>query len=220
MGTAEGSARDQREGRVVVRGALPLSPRAQELPMAPRQPVCLRLPPRLHGILEATRSPTQRVCSVASTGHLWTAGQSSSVRGSLQARMPGWVATPSSRASSRLRERTCICCVSCTAGGLFTTEPPGSCTTGNCADPKADASRAKSMSHCFPLRHGGCHLTLRKAHRELSAVTCEVSHRSPRRTENALQEWLLWGRGSEKLAVHPPNSRTSGQLLSALEVLG
>ena len=204
----------------MVRGALPLSPRAQELPMAPRQPVCLRLPPRLHRILEATRSPTQRVCSVASTGHLWTAGQGSSVRGSLQAPRLEWVATPSSRASSRLRDRTRICCVSCTTGGLFTTEPPGSRTAGDCADTEADASRAKSTSHRFPLRHRGCHLTLRKAHRELSAVTCEVSCHSPRRTENALQERLLWGRGSEKLAVHPPNSRTSGQLLSALEVLG
>ena len=32
---------------------------------------------------------------------------------------------PSSRASSRPRDRTCLCCDSCIAGRLFTVEPPG-----------------------------------------------------------------------------------------------
>ena len=55
-----------------------------------------------------------------------------SVHGILQARILEWVAMPSSRASSRPRDRihvfcvSCIIsCVSCMAGRLFTTAPPG-----------------------------------------------------------------------------------------------
>ena len=48
----------------------------------------------------------------------------SSVHGILQARILEWVATSSSRGSSQPRDRTRISCVS-TAGGFFTTEPPG-----------------------------------------------------------------------------------------------
>ena len=46
----------------------------------------------------------------------------SSVLGILQAAILEWVAMPSSRRSSRLRDRTCV---SCTAGRYFTAEPPG-----------------------------------------------------------------------------------------------
>ena len=46
----------------------------------------------------------------------------SSVHGILQARLLEWVATPSSRRSSQLRDRTYISGI---AGGFFTTEPPG-----------------------------------------------------------------------------------------------
>ena len=49
----------------------------------------------------------------------------SSVHGILQARILEWVAMPSSRGSSRPRDRTCISCGSCTAGGFFTAEPMG-----------------------------------------------------------------------------------------------
>ena len=52
-------------------------------------------------------------------------GHPFSVHGVLQARTLEWVAVPASRGSSWPRDRTCILCVSCTAGGLFTTEPPG-----------------------------------------------------------------------------------------------
>ena len=48
----------------------------------------------------------------------------SSVHGILQARILKWVSMPSSRASSQPRDRTYISCVSCIAGGFFTTEPP------------------------------------------------------------------------------------------------
>ena len=48
----------------------------------------------------------------------------SSVHGILQARILEWVAMSSSRGSSRPRDRTCISCGSCLAGGFFTTEPP------------------------------------------------------------------------------------------------
>ena len=48
----------------------------------------------------------------------------SSVHGLLQAGILGWVAMPSSRGSSRPRDRTCVSCISCIAGRFFTTEPP------------------------------------------------------------------------------------------------
>ena len=46
----------------------------------------------------------------------------SSVREISQARILEWVAIPSSSESSTPRDRTCISCI---AGGFFTTEPPG-----------------------------------------------------------------------------------------------
>ena len=48
----------------------------------------------------------------------------SSVHGILQARTPEWVATPCSRGSSWPKDRTCISCNSCIAGGFFTAKPP------------------------------------------------------------------------------------------------
>ena len=42
------------------------------------------------------------------------------VHGIFQARILEWVAMPSSRGSSRTRDRTCVSCVSWTAGGFFT----------------------------------------------------------------------------------------------------
>ena len=45
----------------------------------------------------------------------------SSVHGILQARMPAWVAVPSSRGSSRPRDWTQVSHISCMAGGFFTT---------------------------------------------------------------------------------------------------
>ena len=49
----------------------------------------------------------------------------SSVRGISQARILGWVAISFSRGSSRPRDRTHVSCISCLAGGFFTTAPPG-----------------------------------------------------------------------------------------------
>ena len=49
----------------------------------------------------------------------------SSVHGIFLA-IPEWVAMSSSRGSSWPWDQTPISCVSCTAGGFFTTEPPGS----------------------------------------------------------------------------------------------
>ena len=49
----------------------------------------------------------------------------SSVHGILQARILKWVAVPSSRGSSQLRDRTWVFCISCIAGGFFNTEPRG-----------------------------------------------------------------------------------------------
>ena len=49
----------------------------------------------------------------------------SSVHGIFQARILDWVAIFFSRGSSLPRNRTHVSCVSCLAGGFFTTEPPG-----------------------------------------------------------------------------------------------
>ena len=43
----------------------------------------------------------------------------------LQARIPEWVAISSSRGSSWPRNQTHVSCISSTAGGFFTTKPPG-----------------------------------------------------------------------------------------------
>ena len=50
---------------------------------------------------------------------------SSPVHGIFQSRILEWVAMPSSRGSSWPRDWTPVSCGSCTAGGFFTTEPPG-----------------------------------------------------------------------------------------------
>ena len=49
----------------------------------------------------------------------------SSVHGILQARILEWIAVPSFRGSSLLRDQTHISCGSCIADRFFTTEPPG-----------------------------------------------------------------------------------------------
>ena len=48
----------------------------------------------------------------------------SSVRGTFQARLLEWVAISYSRKSSQPRDWTHISCISCTAGVVFTTDPP------------------------------------------------------------------------------------------------
>ena len=47
-----------------------------------------------------------------------------SVHEILQARILEWPAMPSSRGSSRPRDQTRVSCISCTADGFFTAEPP------------------------------------------------------------------------------------------------
>ena len=49
----------------------------------------------------------------------------SSAHGIFQARILEWVGISSSRVSFWPRDQTHVSCVSCTAGGFFTTEPPG-----------------------------------------------------------------------------------------------
>ena len=51
----------------------------------------------------------------------------SSVHRILQARILEWVIMLYSRGSSWPRDRTHVSCVSCIAGGFFTTAPPGNC---------------------------------------------------------------------------------------------
>ena len=51
----------------------------------------------------------------------WTVAlQASLSMGILQARIPEWVAMPSSRGSSQPRDQTHVSYVSCTTGGFFT----------------------------------------------------------------------------------------------------
>ena len=49
---------------------------------------------------------------------------SSSVHGIFQAKILEWVAIPFSKASSQLRDQTCVSCISCMAGEFFATVPP------------------------------------------------------------------------------------------------
>ena len=53
----------------------------------------------------------------------------SSVHGIFHARILEWVAMPSPRGSSQPRDQSCNSCVSCIAGGFFTSEPLGNPTT-------------------------------------------------------------------------------------------
>ena len=53
---------------------------------------------------------------------LWTVAHQ--LHGILRTRILDWVAMPSSRGSSQLRDRTYVSCSYYTAGGFFTTEPP------------------------------------------------------------------------------------------------
>ena len=87
------------------------------------------------------------VCAVTSamSNSLWSMDSSqlcSSVRGILQARTLQWVAISSSRESSRPRDWTCISCI---AGGFFTTEPPGKPLPGGPVD-KTPPSNAEGAS--------------------------------------------------------------------------
>ena len=51
--------------------------------------------------------------------------QGSSVHGIFQARILEWVSISSSRGSSQPRDWSHVSCISCTARGFFTKEPPG-----------------------------------------------------------------------------------------------
>ena len=53
---------------------------------------------------------------------LWTVAHQ--LHGILRTRILDWVAMPSSRGSSQLKDRTHVSCSYYTAGGFFTTEPP------------------------------------------------------------------------------------------------
>ena len=57
----------------------------------------------------------------------------SPVHGLFQAGILEWVAISSSRGSSLLRDQSHNSCVSCTAGGFFTIEPPGMPILETCA---------------------------------------------------------------------------------------
>ena len=70
----------------------------------------------------------------------------SSIHGILQARILEWVATPSSRGSSRLRDQTHTFCM---AGGFLTAEQPGKLPQGSSA--AAAAAAAKSLQLCLTL---------------------------------------------------------------------
>ena len=63
------------------------------------------------------------LCSTLCTSMDWSL-PGSPVHGVLQARILEWVAMPSSKGSSWPRNQVLVSSISCTAGGLFTAEPP------------------------------------------------------------------------------------------------
>ena len=88
-----------------------------------------------------------------------------SVHGILQARIPEWAAMHSFRGSSQPKDQTHISCRSCTAGGFFTTEPPGkskntgldslSLLQGNLLDPRIELGSPALQADSFLLSHRG-----------------------------------------------------------------
>ena len=88
-----------------------------------------------------------------------------SVHGILQARTPEWAAMHSFRGSSQPKDQTHISCRSCTAGGFFTTEPPGkskntgldslSLLQGNLLDPRIELGSPALQADSFLLSHRG-----------------------------------------------------------------
>ena len=80
----------------------------------------------VHGILQARIQEWVTIpCSTGSSQPRDCSLPGPSVHGILQARILEWVAVPSSRGSSQPKDQTHVSCVSCLAGRLFTTEPPG-----------------------------------------------------------------------------------------------
>ena len=84
---------------------------------------------RLRAFSRGTGVPVLCAQSLQSQPTLWDpmdwSPPGSSVHGILQARILEWVATPSSRRSSRSMDWTHLSCVFCIAGGFFTAEPLG-----------------------------------------------------------------------------------------------
>ena len=99
----------------------------------------------------------------------------SSVSGVLQARIPGWVAIPSSRGSSWPRDRNCISCDSCIAGGFFIAEPPGKHFQG--------MSQSRAISWIFPACCHFCSLL----------IICMTASSSGQ----GASVWLLYSPGQE-----------------------
>ena len=107
------------------RGASPPVPPETKTPLQPphtHPPLpFLSFPPRcLHRLLKYVLSCACSQACPTLCDPVDCSPPGSSVRGILQARMLEWVAMPSSRGSSRPRERTQV---SCTAGGFFAPEP-------------------------------------------------------------------------------------------------
>ena len=56
-----------------------------------------------------------------------------------------WVAMPSSRGSSQLRDQTSVCCISCISGIFFTTEKPGKCENTYCSSGGRECQQRKQL---------------------------------------------------------------------------
>ena len=109
------------------------------------------------------------------------------VHGILQARILEWVAMPSSRGSSRLRDRTHVSCFSCTAGRFFTTEPLGKpiiCYIWVYLPESVIALPNSGGNHCYPSAYHSawcfpgprcCYSDIKDELREASGM-CEFTH--------------------------------------------
>ena len=101
----------------------------------------------------------------------------SSVHGILQARILEWIAMPSSRGSSQLRDQTLVSGISCIAGGFFTCWAMGIVTLL----PKHNNSVLDKVASGFPSHRGV----------NWGVVTCKRSHSQfgDRETTGAVSSW-------------------------------
>ena len=86
------------------------------------------IPGMRHGRLRTERTQEDHCSNAQSPSHVRLCDPmdysppGSSVHGILQARILAWVAISSLRGSSQPRDQTHVSCISCIAGGFFTTE--------------------------------------------------------------------------------------------------
>ena len=123
----------------------------------------------------------------------------SSVRGISQARILEWVAISFSRGSSRPKDWTCI---SCTAGGFFTTEPPGKPRKSEGMS-LIVLTGAWSLPMVCDLKGGGCYMEEQQLLLKLGLKSEAVSASKRRKVLLLIEEWF-GNKKTKKQTRHPP----------------